>query len=79
MTENAIAREIVGAPYRPHRVLGPGLFEIIYETILTRNSACHFEVKSGPLRTTFTIKMLESNQNPVILVMNPSVPPPKFV
>ena len=34
MTENAIAKEIVGAAYRIHTTLGPGLFESVYHTVL---------------------------------------------
>ena len=34
MTENAVAKEIVDAAYRMHTVLGPGLFETVYEAIL---------------------------------------------
>jgi len=35
MTENAIAKEIVDVAYRIHTVLGPGLFESVYEAVLT--------------------------------------------
>jgi GxxExxY protein len=35
MTENAIAKEIVDAAYRIHTVLGPGLLESVYHTVLT--------------------------------------------
>jgi GxxExxY protein len=35
MTENAVAREIVDAAYRIHKILGPGLLESVYETVLT--------------------------------------------
>lgn len=34
MTENDIAREIVNAAYKVHTLLGPGLLESVYETIL---------------------------------------------
>lgn len=34
MTENAEAREIVDAAYRIHKILGPGLLESVYETVL---------------------------------------------
>jgi hypothetical protein len=34
MTEDAIAKEIVDVAYRMHTVLGPGLFESVYEVIL---------------------------------------------
>ncbi len=34
MTENAVAREIVDVAYRVHTVLGPGLFESVYEAVL---------------------------------------------
>ena len=35
VTENAVAREIVDAAYHIHTVLGPGLLESVYETVLT--------------------------------------------
>ena len=35
MTENAVAREIVDAAYHIHTILGPGLLESVYETVLT--------------------------------------------
>ena len=31
MTENAVAKEVVDVAYRMHTVLGPGLFESVYE------------------------------------------------
>jgi GxxExxY protein len=34
MTENAVAKEIVDVAYRMHLVLGPGLFESVYEAVL---------------------------------------------
>ena len=34
MTEDALAKEIVDAAYRTHTVLGPGLFESVYEAVL---------------------------------------------
>ena len=34
MTENEIAKEIVDAAYKIHKVLGPGLLESVYETVL---------------------------------------------
>src|ERR1700730_13532649 len=34
MTENAVAKEIVDVAYRMHTVLGPGLFESVYEAVL---------------------------------------------
>lgn len=34
MTENAAAKEIVDVAYRMHTVLGPGLFESVYEVVL---------------------------------------------
>ncbi|HXG64678.1 MAG TPA: GxxExxY protein [Blastocatellia bacterium] len=34
MTENEIAKQIVDAAYRIHTLLGPGLFESVYETVL---------------------------------------------
>ena len=34
MTENAVAKEIVDVAYRIHTVLGPGLFESVYEAVL---------------------------------------------
>ena len=34
MTEDAIAKEIVDVAFRMHTVLGPGLFESVYEAIL---------------------------------------------
>jgi hypothetical protein len=34
VTENAIAREIVDAAFRIHTILGPGLLESVYETVL---------------------------------------------
>ena len=39
MPENEIAREIVGASYKIHCALGPGLLESVYETILARELA----------------------------------------
>src|SRR5258706_79935 len=35
MTKNAIAKEIVDVAYRMHQILGPGLFESVYETVLS--------------------------------------------
>jgi GxxExxY protein len=34
MTKNAVAKEIVDGAYRLHTVLGPGLFESVYESVL---------------------------------------------
>ncbi len=34
MTENVLAKEIVDAAYRIHVVMGPGLFESVYEEVL---------------------------------------------
>jgi len=34
MDENAIAKKIVGASYKVHSALGPGLFESVYESVL---------------------------------------------
>jgi GxxExxY protein len=34
VNENAIAREIVDAAFRIHTILGPGLLESVYETVL---------------------------------------------
>jgi GxxExxY protein len=34
MTENAVAQEIVDVAFRVHTVLGPGLFESIYEAVV---------------------------------------------
>ena len=34
MTENTVAKEIVDVAYRMHTVLGPGLFESVYEAVL---------------------------------------------
>jgi GxxExxY protein len=34
MTEDAIAKEIVDVAFRMHTVLGPGLFESVYEAVL---------------------------------------------
>jgi GxxExxY protein len=34
MTENAVAKDIVDVAYRIHTVLGPGLFESVYEAVL---------------------------------------------
>ncbi len=31
--ENAIAAEIVGAAYKVHTILGPGLLESVYENV----------------------------------------------
>jgi GxxExxY protein len=36
MTENEISKEVVDAAIKIHRVLGPGLLESVYETVLTR-------------------------------------------
>jgi GxxExxY protein len=36
VTENEIAREVVDVALRIHRALGPGLFESVYEGILSR-------------------------------------------
>ena len=35
MTENEIAKEIVDASFKIHKILGPGLLESVYETVLT--------------------------------------------
>jgi GxxExxY protein len=35
MHENEIAREIVDAAFKVHSVLGPGLLESVYETVLS--------------------------------------------
>ncbi len=35
MTENEIAKEIVDVAYKIHTKLGPGLFESVYEAVLT--------------------------------------------
>jgi GxxExxY protein len=35
VTENEIATIIVDACYKVHTILGPGLFESVYETVLT--------------------------------------------
>lgn len=42
MTENEIGKAVVDAAIKVHRVLGPGLFESVYETVL-----CHELVKRG--------------------------------
>ncbi|MCK5853439.1 GxxExxY protein [bacterium] len=34
MTENEIAKEIVDAAYKIHKILGPGLLESVYEIVL---------------------------------------------
>lgn len=34
MTENDIAKQVVDAAYKVHSVLGPGLLESAYETVL---------------------------------------------
>jgi GxxExxY protein len=34
MTENAVAQEIVDVAFRVHTVLGPGLFESVYEAVV---------------------------------------------
>jgi GxxExxY protein len=34
MTENSVAKEMVDVAYRIHTVLGPGLFESVYEAVL---------------------------------------------
>lgn len=34
MTENDVAKEIVDVAYRAHSIMGPGLFESVYEAIL---------------------------------------------
>jgi GxxExxY protein len=34
MTEDAVAKEIVDVAFRMHTVLGPGLFESVYEAVL---------------------------------------------
>jgi GxxExxY protein len=33
-TEDSVAKEIVDAAYHMHTILGPGLFESVYETVL---------------------------------------------
>ena len=35
MPENAIAKKIVDASYKVHSALGPGLFESVYESVLS--------------------------------------------
>ena len=35
MPENAIAKKIVNAAYKVHSALGPGLFESVYEAVLS--------------------------------------------
>ena len=36
MTENEVARQVVDAAYHIHTVLGPGLLESVYDTVLAR-------------------------------------------
>lgn len=36
MTENEVGKHIVDAAYKIHTTLGPGLFESVYETVMTR-------------------------------------------
>ena len=54
MTENAVAKEIVDVAYRMHTVLGPGLFESVYEAVLAS------ELEKRGLRLT--------RQQPIALV-----------
>jgi hypothetical protein len=35
MTENEIAREVVDSAYTIHSKIGPGLFESVYEALLS--------------------------------------------
>jgi len=44
MTENEIAKEIVGASFKIHTTLGPGLLESVYEAVLA------YELKQRGLR-----------------------------
>jgi hypothetical protein len=39
MTENSVAKEIVDVAYRIHTVLGPWLFESVYEAVLASGAA----------------------------------------
>ncbi len=45
MTENEIGKIVVDAAIAIHKTLGPGLYEIVYETILT------YELKKRGLNT----------------------------
>lgn len=54
MTENSVAKEIVDVAYRMHTVLGPGLFESVYEAVLAS------ELEKRGLRLT--------RQQPIALV-----------
>ncbi|MBI1804478.1 MAG: GxxExxY protein [Ignavibacteriae bacterium] len=46
MTENEIAKEIVDAAYNIHIILGPGLLESVYESVLS------YELEKRDLRVT---------------------------
>jgi GxxExxY protein len=55
MNENQLAREIVDAAYQIHSKLGPGLFETVYEVVLTKElekagSVCRkAEINTNPI------------------------------
>ena len=53
MTENEIARQVVDAAYKIHSLLGPGLFESVYEKILAaeleKRGLCFVRQQAIPL------------------------------
>ncbi len=53
MTENEIAKEIVDASFKIHKILGPGLLESVYETVLT----CELEKRGLHVQRQIPIKI----------------------
>ncbi len=48
MDEIAIGKEVVDAPVRLHRDLGPGLLETVYEVVLARELETRFGGAQAP-------------------------------